>query len=67
MTPMVRIAALTNYLEEARHLGLNLLQPLTRMGLSLPMLEHSEQHVPSTRVVSLLENPLGEMSGKQSL
>lgn len=55
MTPMVRIAALTNYLEVARHLGLNPQQPLTRVGLSLPMLEHPEQHVPITQVVSLLE------------
>lgn len=42
MTPMVRIAALTNYLEEARHLGLKTQQPITRVGLSLPMLEHPE-------------------------
>lgn len=55
MTPMVRIAALTNYLEKARHLGLNPQQPLTRVGLSLPMLEYPEQHVAITQVVSLLE------------
>ncbi len=55
MTPMVRIAALTNYLEVARHLGLNPQHQLSQVGLSLSMLEHPEQRVPITPVVSLLE------------
>lgn len=56
MTPMVRMAALTNYLEVARHLGLNPQQQLSQVGLSLSMLEHPEQRVPTALVARLLED-----------
>lgn len=55
MTPMVRIAALTNYLEVARHLGLNPQQQLSAVGLSQSMLEHPEQRIPVATAVTLLE------------
>ncbi|WP_043257368.1 AraC family transcriptional regulator [Pseudomonas knackmussii] len=55
MTPMVRIAALTNYLEVARHLGLNPQQMLSQVGLSQSMLEHPEQRIPTAAAVRLLE------------
>ena len=55
MTPMVRIAALTNYLEVAHHLGLNPQQMLSQVGLSQSMLEHPEQRIPTAAAVRLLE------------
>jgi len=56
MTSMVRAAALTNYLEVAKHLGLNPQQQLRAVGLSLSMLENSEQRIPTAAAATLLEN-----------
>lgn len=49
------MAALTNYLEVARHLGLNPQQQLRQVGLSLSMLEHPEQRVPTSVAARLLD------------
>lgn len=53
---MVRAAGLTNYLEVARHLGLNPQQLLRDVGLSLTILDNPEQRVPTATAIALLEN-----------
>ncbi|MCY1401933.1 HTH-type transcriptional regulator VirS [compost metagenome] len=55
-TTMVRAAGLTNYLEVARHLGLNPQQQLRDAGLSLSILDNPEQRIPTSAAVTLLEN-----------
>ncbi|MDF3935698.1 AraC family transcriptional regulator [Pseudomonas citronellolis] len=53
---MVRVAALTNYLEVARHLGLNPQLQLSQVGLSQAMLDNPEQRIPTAAAVRLLED-----------
>jgi AraC-like DNA-binding protein len=55
MAFLVRAAALTNYTEVARHLGLDPARLLGRHGLSLRLIADPEQRVPLQGVVALLE------------
>ncbi|WP_280289782.1 AraC family transcriptional regulator [Pseudomonas sp. BN417] len=55
MTPMVRAAALTNYIEVAEHLGLNPQQLLRQVGLSKTLIDNPEQRLPTSAVAALLE------------
>ena len=56
MTPMVRAAALTNYMEVAQHLGLNPQQMLRQAGLSQALIENPEQRLPTSAAATLLED-----------
>ncbi|MCY1405143.1 HTH-type transcriptional regulator VirS [compost metagenome] len=56
MTPMVRAAALTNYMEVAQHLGLSPQQMLRQAGLSQALIENPEQRLPTSAVATLLED-----------
>lgn len=56
MATLVRAAVLTNYLEVAQHLGLNVQTELTRVGLSKNLLHNPEQSIPVRSAVQLLEN-----------
>ncbi len=56
MASMARAAALTNYVEVAQHLGLNVQQQLSQFGLNRAMLENPELRIPMTVVASLLES-----------
>ncbi len=55
MTPMVRAASLTNYMEVAQHLGLNPQQLLRQVGLSQTLIDNPEQRLPTSAVAALLE------------
>src|SRR6476469_6820810 len=55
MVPLVRAAALTNYLEVANGLGFNPSEALRRAGLNQAMLKDPEQRIPTDAVVTLLE------------
>lgn len=55
MTKLVRAAVLTNYLEVARHQGLNPHALLTQVGLSPAMLSPPDQRIPIDAAVRLLE------------
>ncbi|MCY1263188.1 HTH-type transcriptional regulator VirS [compost metagenome] len=56
MTTRVRVASLTNYLEVARHLGLNPRELLREAGLSQSLLTtDAEQRIPTALAVKLLE------------
>jgi len=55
MNPLIRAAALTNFLDVAREFGLDP-QPLLReVGLSRPLLADPEQRIPADAAVRLLE------------
>lgn len=56
MATMARAAALTNYVEVAQHLGLNVQQQLSQFGLNRAMLENPELRIPMTIVAGLLES-----------
>ncbi|WP_353506097.1 AraC family transcriptional regulator [Variovorax sp. J22P240] len=55
MVPLVRAAALTNYLEVTNSLGFNPTEALRRAGLSQAMLKDPEQRIPTDAAVALLE------------
>jgi AraC-like DNA-binding protein len=55
MTHLARAAVLTNYLEVARHLGLQAQPLLSKAGLSATLLEDPQKPIPMTAAVSLLE------------
>lgn len=55
MTFLVRAAALTNYTEVARHLGLDAAALLRKHRLSLRLIADPEQRIPLQSVVALLE------------
>ena len=55
MVPLVRAAALTNYLEVANSLGFNACEALRRAGLNQAMLQDPEQRIPTDAAVALLE------------
>jgi len=55
MVPLVRAAALTNYLEVANGLGFNPSEALRRAGLNQAMLKDPEQRIPTDAAVTLLE------------
>lgn len=55
MTTQVRAAALTNFFEVARDVGLNPLPLLRKVGLSRALLEDPEQRIPAEAAVALLE------------
>src|SRR4051794_26757848 len=55
MVPLVRAAALTNYLEVASNLGFNACELLRRAGLHQAMLMDPEQRIPTDAAVALLE------------
>jgi PmbA protein len=55
MTALARAAVLTNYLEVARHLGLNGQSLLSQAGLSVSQLDDPNKRIPVAAAVSLLE------------
>jgi len=55
MVPLVRAAALTNYLEVSNSLGFNACEALRRAGLNQAMLKDPEQRIPTDAAVALLE------------
>lgn len=55
MSPLVRAATLTNFLEVAHELGLNPLPLLREVGLSRALLSDPEQRIPAEAAVRLLE------------
>ena len=55
MTALARAAVLTNYLEVARHLGLNGQSLLAQAGLSVSQLDDPNKRIPVAAAVSLLE------------
>jgi len=56
MVTLVRAAVLTNYLEVAAHLGLDVAAELRAVGLSRSSLQDSDQPIPVLPAVLLLEN-----------
>lgn len=60
MNPMVRAAALTNYLEVARSLGFDPRGALRRVGLNQAMLKDPERRIPTDAAVALLEESAAE-------
>src|SRR5512145_995813 len=55
MTALARAATLTNYLEVARHLGLNAHSLMAQVGLNASMLGAPDQRIPVSAAVALLE------------
>lgn len=55
MTTMTRAGVLTNYIEVAKHLGLNPIPLLRNAGLSRSLIEQPEQRLPASSAVKLLE------------
>ena len=55
MNTLVRAAALTNYFEVARSLGLNPQSLLQKVGLSKNLLENPDQKIPVSSAIQLLE------------
>lgn len=55
MTVLTRIAALTNYVEVAQHLGLNPYSLMSQHGLRPALLENPDNRVSSQAIVNLLE------------
>ncbi|MET1080514.1 MAG: AraC family transcriptional regulator [Pseudomonas sp.] len=66
MITFARIAVLTNYLEVARHLGLNVYSLLSQVGLSPTQLEDPKQRIPIDTAVTLLEES-ARLSGCETL
>ncbi|RJG08943.1 AraC family transcriptional regulator [Pseudomonas cavernicola] len=66
MTALARAASLTNYLEVARHLGLNVHSMLTQVGLSTTQLEDPDRRIPASPAVTLLEES-ARISGCETL
>ena len=66
MTVLARSAALTNYLEVARHLRLNVNTLLAQAGLSTSILSDPKQHIPANAAVTLLEHS-AQQSGCETL
>lgn len=60
MLPQVRAAALTNYVEVARFVGLDPHAMLRRAGIDLDTLSDSERLIPAAAVVNLLEDSARE-------
>jgi AraC-like DNA-binding protein len=60
MNPLIRAAALTNFLEVARSLGYNPTGALRRAGLSASMLNDPEHRIPVNAVMTLLEDAAAE-------
>ncbi|MES2259426.1 MAG: AraC family transcriptional regulator [Pseudomonadota bacterium] len=56
MATLVRAAVLTNYLEVAQHLGLNIQTELSRVGLTRNSLQDPDQPIPVRSALQLLEN-----------
>ncbi|WP_198781021.1 AraC family transcriptional regulator [Shewanella putrefaciens] len=55
MAILAPVTTLTNYVEVAKHVGLNPQHMLAQVGLTMAMIENPEKQVPAKAVVDLLE------------